>query len=191
MKKYIITSAISLVVGIAIALLCFKSCETPSGTVTATSDTVYIVKTILHTDSIAIPKPYSVIQHDTSYIDTNTVINDYMAEKRYTLPYSDTNIIISNDIVIYKNALQSFKFAYKITQKEKIITNTITEVKIKKEVFSFQIGGGVNYNLITKKVGGNVAVGTTIQRNCIDANYDFTNKTITGIYKYKIFYLNK
>lgn len=191
MKKYIITSAISLIIGIAITLLCFKSCETPTGTITTTSDTVYLTKIVNHTDSILVPKPYYVIQHDTSYIDTNTVINDYMAEKRYTLPYSDTNIIISNDIVIYKNALQSFKFAYRITQKEKIITNTITEVKIKNEVFSLQIGGGTSYNLITKKFGGLISAGIDIQRSCFNADYDFINQTITANYKYKIFVLRK
>jgi len=186
MKKYLIVGGISLAVGFLIALISFKGCKKPNEV--THSDTVTVVSYIHHHDTITIPKPYAVTFIKDSIIkDTVQVLIDYMTEKRYKLPYLDSNINFNVNMSIYENALKSFDFEYKITQREKIITNT----KYKDEFFSLQLGGGFAYSFDKKKYGITAGIGANIKSVCLSADYDIINQSIMVNYKHKVFTINK
>lgn len=186
MKKYLIVGGISLAVGSLITLISFKGCEKPNGVIQ--SDTVTVVSYIHHHDTIEISKPYAqTIIKDSIIKDTVQVLIDYLTEKRYKLPYSDTNINFNANICIFKNELKSFDFEYLITQREKIITNT----KYKDEFFSLQLGGGFLYNFANKQYGITAGVGANIKSVCLSADYDIINQSIIVNCKHKVFTINK
>lgn len=192
MKRNIIVLIVVMVVELIAILLLLKACEgdVTGGSSTA-SDTVEVIHTIHHCDTISVPKPYAqtVYKTDTMHVDTAAIIAAFYTEKRYNPSYKDSNIELKTDIAIFGNELKDFRFDYDIFQKEKIITNTTT--KTRAEVFSFQIGGGISYNLINRSWGGVIGAGANIQRSCINVNYDFINQSLMADYKYKIFTIKK
>ncbi len=193
MKKYLITSLISLLAGIIIACLLFKSCDdVPNDGNKITSDTVWrqLPPVIVH-DTMKIPKPYfhTVYKTEMMHVDTAAIIAAYYTENRYNPSYKDSNLELHTDIAVFNNQLKSFTFDYTIYQKEKIITKTNVETKT--ELFSVQLGLGFSYNIQKKEIGGVVGIGTNIKGSCIDFNYDFSNRLAMGTLKYKFFRYTK
>ena len=184
MKKNIAISVLSVVLIIICAVL-FKECskECPNVPEHSTIDTITVYDTIHTTNTVYYPKPYEVICHDTiKILDTSEVINDYFAEKRYKPLFFDSTFKLNLDITIEKNALKSLTYDIDIYQKQTVITNTI----VKKEVFSFALGGGFGYRLGSKMPIAELGLQFSFKNNIIGANYELFDKGITVDYKYKI-----
>lgn len=185
MKKNIVIGALSGLLIILIALL-FKECskECPNVPDNSTSDTTYIYNTFHTTNNIYYPEPYEVIyHHDTLKIfDTSEIINDYFAERRYKPLFLDSTFKLNLDITIEKNALKSLTYDIDVYQKQTVITNTI----VKKEIFSFALGGGFGYRMGTKMPIAELGLQLSFKNNIFGANYELFDKGITVDYKYKI-----
>lgn len=184
MKKNIAIASLSVSLIIICAVL-FKECskECPNVQDNSTSDTTYVYDTLHIKDTIYYPKPITVVYHTHDTIkDTVELFNDYFAEKGYNLEYGDTSYKLGINILLEKNSLKSFNYDLKLYQKEVIVTNTI----VKKEVFSFALGGGAGYRLGTKMPIAELGLQLSFKNNIFGANYELLDKGITVDYKYKI-----
>ena len=189
MKKNIAIAALSVSLIIICAVL-FKECskECPNIPQNSTSDTTYIYDTIHTTNTVYYPKPYEVILHDTlKILDTSEVIKDYFAEKRYKPLFFDSTFKLNMDITIEQNALKSLTYDIDVYQKQTVITNTI----MKKEVFSFALGGGFGYRMGTKMPIAELGLQFSFKNNILGANYELFDKGIKLDYKYKIATITK
>lgn len=184
MKKDIAIAALSVALIIICAVL-FKECskECPNIPQNSTSDTTYIYDTIHTTNTVYYPKPYEVIYHDTLKIfDTVEIVRDHFAEKRYKRLFFDSTYKLNINIDIEQNALKTLTYDIDVYQKQTVITNTI----VKKEIFSFALGGGAGYRLGTKMPIAELGVQLSFKNNIFGADYELFDRGITVNYKYKI-----
>ena len=189
MKRYIAIIVLSIVVIILTALL-FRECskECPDTPQFSNTDTIIKTDTLTIKDTVYFPKPTTVVYHTHDTIkDTVELFNDYFAEKGYNLEYGDTSYKLGINILLEKNSLKSFNYDLKLYQKEIIVTNTI----VKKEIFSFALGGGVGYRIGTKLPIAELGLQFSIKNSIIDVNYDFIDKGITAHYYHKLTKITK
>lgn len=186
-----------MLVGMIIVILLFSSYDDgkPNMASNTTSDTAWnpLPPVIVH-NTVEIPaEPYlkTAYKTNTMKVDTDAIIAAYYTENRYNPSYKDSNIELNTDIAVFNNELKSFTFDYKINQKEKIITTTKTEIIVKKEVFSLQLGLGPSYCFKNRKTGGVVSFGTNFQRTSFDFKWDFTNDIVLGTFNYKFLKYSK
>ena len=138
-------------------------------------ETVVVTDTLRGTDSIFFPIPYHITEPliDTIYIDTSKVLNDYFAEKSYSLTFQDTALSAKADIRVKENAIELAKFDYTMLQR-----NSITTIEKYKEYrLLFCLGGGLSYSIPNRKVGVELQAALGIKRHTITAGFDFVNFT--------------
>jgi len=189
MKRYIAIVVLSIAVIVLTALL-FRECskECPDTPQYSHTDTIIKIDTLTIKDTTYFPKPYEVIYHTHDTIkDTVELFNDYFAEKAYNLKYNDTLYDLGINILLERNAIKLLNYDLKIYQKEIYITNTV----VKKEIFSFALGGGLGYRIGTKLPMAELGLQFSFKNNIIDANYDFIDKGISAHYYYKIAKISK
>jgi len=155
-------------------------------TTAITTTTAVIIDTLKLRDTVYFPKPYRVVElhTDTMYIDTSKTIHDYFTDKYYLLSFSDSLLQGTADIKISQNAIELAKFDYEIYRPTILTTTVITEKSVQR--FFFSLGGGVNYNFTSKRVGLEMVAGIGIKRHHIHASYDFINQTPHLSWQYQI-----
>ncbi len=191
MKKNIAIAVLSVALIIICAVL-FKECskECPNIPDNSSSDTVWVdlPPEIIH-DTVDNPVPYKVVEHhyETGNIDTSAILSDYVNEKRYNMDFSDTSYKMDVNISLEKNVLKSFDYSLRIEQRQKEIKTTI----VKKEIFSFALGGGFGYRMGTKMPIAELGLQLSFKNNIFGANYELFDKGIKLDYKYKIATITK
>ena len=184
-SKAIMLSTIALIISTtAIFITMTKKCtRTPPAEPQVKTVVTVRIDTLRVRDTITVPQPYLVraIKRDT-VIDTLKVIEDYFTEKRYELPYRDSNLSLTADVRVQKNSIEFAAINYELYRKTITIENTITHF----ERFSLLLGGGVGYNFAAQKPGLLVSGGIGIKKSQLSINYDFINTDLNILYNHKI-----
>lgn len=196
MKVEINTNTLLLI--IAVIILCLMYCGKGNTTSSGTRDTISITNTIIkdttihsiethninyyHKDTVVIPQSTS--------LDTIAIINDFYTQHFFEDSLKDSIIDARYSGLIWQNNLYAPEFKYKLLKPLTILTNTVVSEPEKKKFkmfFGGFLGAPIGKGTLDNSVSGGIGVSfLTKQEQMGDINYNpFRNEVMLG-YKMKI-----
>jgi hypothetical protein len=164
----------------------FRKGSTTNSLLITHSDTLVLSKTIEKSGAINNYTITKIYPPDIPpIVDTVTVINDYYSKHVFSSTFSDSVITLQKSDTVSQNKILGSFFTYKLTTKEKIITNTVI-APFKKQLYG---GAAISVRTVPKDtlfLGIAPVIGMSFRKFNIDARYEFPLKraSITLVRKF-------